>query len=125
MTTAPVPTANRPLFAPLVARGLASLEPDDLADGNLTLELDMSTWLRRSGLDLTDAVQAMLDVRDALVDVGGLDARSEPVPLLAGDARTAVLSLAIYLDGLVRRAAGGAGLSRRSVVEQALDRLAA
>ncbi|MHB1584708.1 MAG: hypothetical protein ACYCU7_09385 [Acidimicrobiales bacterium] len=125
MTTAPVPTANRQLFAPLVARGLASLDPDDLAEGNLTLQLDLSTWLRRSGLDLTDAVQAMLDVRDALVDVGRLDARTEPVPLLAGDARTAVLSLAIYLDGLVRRAAGAAGLSRRSVVEQALDQLAA
>jgi len=125
MTTAPVPRANLQPFTLLMARGLASLDPDDLTDGNLTLQLDMSTWLRRSGLDLTEAVQAMLDVRDALVDVGRLDARTEPVPLLAGDARTAVLSLAIYLDGLVRRAAGAVGVSRRSVVEQALERLAA
>ncbi len=125
MASAPVPQTHEEPFTPLMARGLACLEPEDLLEGNLTLALGISAWLRRSGADLTDAVQAMLDIRDALVEVGGLDARTEPVPLLAGEARTAVLSLAIYLDGLVRRSAAVSGVSRSAVVERALERLGA
>lgn len=126
MTSAPEPQTNPPTaFTPLMARGLASLEPEDLIEGSLALQLGMSAWLRRSSTDLTDAVQAMLDVRDALVEVSGLDATTEPVPLLVGDTRTAVLNLAIYLDGLVRRAASAAGVSRLSAVERALASLGA
>jgi hypothetical protein len=125
MASAPVPQAHEEAFTPLIARGLACLEPEDLLEGNLTLPLGISAWLRRSGADLTDAVQAMLDIRDALVEVGGLDPRTEPVPLLAGDARTAVLSLAIYLDGLVRRSAAAIGLPRPAVIERVLERLGA
>lgn len=107
----------------MLARGLASLRPEDLAEGNLTLELGLSLWLRRSGASLGEAVDAMLAVRQALVRAGDLDAGTEPVPLLAGDTRRSALGLAVYIDGLVTRAAASAGLGRAAVVEQALATL--
>lgn len=118
-------TAEQLPFTPLLARGLAELQPEDLVEGSLMLELGMSVWLRRSGAAMEDALDAMLEVRATLVEAGGLDARTEPVPLLAGDARTALLGLAVYLDGLVGRAAAAAGVGRSALVEQALASLGA
>ncbi|HMD46979.1 MAG TPA: hypothetical protein VKG43_12505 [Acidimicrobiales bacterium] len=111
-------------FVPALARGLAALEPSDLADGNLSLPLGLSLWMRRSGTDLVGARQMMLVVRGALLAASGLDRATEPTPLLAGDERTVVLHLAVYLEGLVARAARAAGESRRAVVEAALALLA-
>ena len=71
----------------------------------LTLPLSVSVWLHDAGADLGGARAALLDLRGALLAGSGLDARSEPVPLQAGDERTVVLHLAVYLHGLVVRAA--------------------
>jgi len=107
-------------FAPVAARGIAVLAPEDLTRGNLTLELGLSLWMHRSGTGLAGVRAGLLGVRAALLEASGLEQATEPVPLLAGEPRTAVLSLAIYLDGLVERAARRAGLSRTEMVEAAL-----
>jgi hypothetical protein len=95
--------------------------PEDHDAGNLTVPLGVSTWIARSDIDLARACDAMLELRSAFLDVSGLDRRSEPVPLLGGDRRTSVLTLAVYLDGLVERGARHARISRRELAEAALD----
>jgi hypothetical protein len=112
--------AAQTAFAPLAARGIAGLVPEDLTRGNLTLELGLSLWMHRTGTDLAEVTSALLAVRDALLGAAGLDRTSEPVPLLAGDAKTAALALAIYLDGLIDRAARRAETTRDAVVDAAL-----
>jgi len=107
-------------FTPEMARGIARLEPGDLFDGGLMLPLGLSVWLRRTGTGLHQARGLMLAVRRALLEVSGLDRVTEPVPLLAGDERTVVLHLAVYLDGLVSRAARATHATRTEVVERAL-----
>jgi hypothetical protein len=106
-----------------LTRGIATLIPDDLCTGNLGLELGLSLWLQRADLALSDACSTLLTVRDALVETSDLDPDREPVPLLAGDDRTATLGLAIYLHGLVDRAASHTRRSRSAVAEAAIAAL--
>ena len=112
------------LFLREAAHGVAGIIPEDLDPGNLTVPLGVSTWIVRSEIDLGQACEAMLELRTAFLAVSGLDQRSEPVPLLGGDRRTSVLTLAVYLDGLVDRGAWMAGSTRAELAEKALDRLA-
>jgi hypothetical protein len=106
-----------------LTRGIATLIPDDLCTGNLGLELGLSLWMSRADLALSDACSILLTVRDALVATSDLDPDQEPIPLLAGDDRTATLGLAIYLHGLVDRAASHTGRSRNAVAEAAIAAL--
>jgi hypothetical protein len=114
--------AIQPLeLMPLMARGLAILEAEDLTEGNLTLELGLSLWMRRTDSSLKDMKAALLRMRSALLEAAVMDREHEPIPLLAGDDRTAVLGLAVYLKGLVTRAAITIGATRREIVEEALS----
>jgi hypothetical protein len=99
------------------AHGLAGMIPEDHEKGNLTIPLGVSTWIVRSDINLARACDAMLELRSALLEVSGLDQRSEPVPLLGSDRRTSVLTLTIYLDGLVER---GARMARKTRTDIAL-----
>jgi len=110
-------------FAPVAARGIALLLPEDLTRGNLTIELGLSLWMHRTGTDLAGVRSELLGVRRALLKASGLDAPSEPVPLFAGDLRNGVLGLAVYLDDLISRAGRHAGLDRSAIVEVALGLL--
>jgi len=103
-----------------LTRGIATLIPDDLSTGNLGLELGLSLWMQRADLPLSDACAILLTVRDALVETSGLDRDHEPIPLLAGDDRTATLGLAIYVHDLVDRATSCTGRSRHAVAEAAI-----
>jgi hypothetical protein len=105
------------------ALGVADMIPEDLDPGNLTFLLGVSVWIKRSDIDLGGACDALLHLRSALLDVSGLDRRSEPVPLLAGDRRTSILGLAVYLDGLVERGARMAGTTRLALAQAALELL--
>ena len=96
-------------FARSAVAGLARIEPQDLAPGNLTLPLELSRWMHEARLDEREAIVVLLDLRRALLKAGGLDVSTEPVPLLAGDSRHALVALATYLEGLVRRASFVAG----------------
>ena len=105
------------------ALGVADMVPEDRDPGNLTIPCGVSVWIKRSDIDLAQACDAMLRLRAAFVRVSGLDQRSEPVPLLGGDRRTTVLNLAVYLDGLMARAARLAGITRTELAEAALELL--
>jgi hypothetical protein len=106
------------------AHGVAGIIPEDRDPGNLTVPLGVSIWMARSEIDLARACEAMLALRTAFLVVSGLDQRSEPVPLLGGDRRISVLTLAVYLDGLVDRGARMAGTTRSELAQAALDLLA-
>jgi len=112
--------AERADAVPELARGLAALEPDDLAEGSLLLPLGLSLWLRRAGAGLEEAPALLLGVRRAVLAASALDRSTEPVPLLAGEPRTVVLHLAVYLDGLITRAAASIGATRDEIVGRAL-----
>ncbi|MGH8996459.1 MAG: hypothetical protein ACRDYB_10590 [Acidimicrobiales bacterium] len=84
----------------------------------------MSLWLQRAELAVRDACPVLLTVRDALVATSGLDPDREPIPLLAGDDRTATLGLAVYLHDLVDRAACHTRRSRNAVAQAAIEALA-
>jgi hypothetical protein len=102
------------------AMGVAAIIPEDLDQGNLTIPLGVSAWIVRSDVDLDQACQAMLALRAAFLTVSGLDQRSEPVPLLGADRRTSVLTLAVYLDGLMGRGARAARMTRSELADAAL-----
>jgi hypothetical protein len=107
-------------FAREAALGLATLDPTDLVAGNLTLRLALSLWMRRSRVGLRAARDALLQLREALISASGIDGRLEPVPLLVADPASCALSLALYIDGLLRRAAHVTATSRAEVAEHAL-----
>jgi hypothetical protein len=110
-------------FARMAGLGLVGFEPEDISDGNLSLPCALGAWLRFAGATLSGACAGLLELRDALVITSGLDARSEPVPLLAGDPRTALISLATYTIGLIHRSAATSGRSATSSVQEALSTL--
>ncbi len=105
--------------------GLAALEAEDRTPGNLSLPLGMSLWMRRGGVGVLGARAALLALRGALLEASGLDARSEPVPLVVADPSAATISLALYLDGLLERAASTARMSRQDMAERAVALLVA
>jgi len=114
------PGAAQNSFLREAALGVAGVIPEDLDPGNLTLPLGVSTWMVRSDIDLARACDALLELRSALLAASGLDQRSEPVPLLVADRRTSILTLTVYLDGLVERGARMARTTRTELAEAAL-----
>jgi hypothetical protein len=107
-------------FAHEAMLGLADLEREDLAHGNLTVPLGLSLWMRRGGIGVEDARDTMFELRAALLSASGLDERTEPVPLLLSDPVAATISLAVYVDGLLQRAARSAATSRLEMARRAL-----
>ena len=112
-------------FATALAHGVADLAAEDLAHDALTLTFGLSAWMRRSSVGYEQAWAGVLLLRSALLAVGGLDRSSEPIPLRASDPKTALVSMTVYLDGLVSRAAGASGKGRWDVVCDAVERFAA
>ncbi|HLN42466.1 MAG TPA: hypothetical protein VK215_08420 [Acidimicrobiales bacterium] len=100
--------------------GLADLEPEDLTHGNLTVPLGLSLWIRRGRIRVETARDAMLELRAAVLSASGLDERTEPVPLLLADPVAATISLAVYMDGLLQRAARMQATSREDIAQRAL-----
>ncbi len=108
-------------LATLLARGLVTLDDEDLEEGNLTLELGVTLWMTRAGARHLGAVRAALfELRWALLRASELSDQEEPIPLMAGDERTAVLALAVYLRGLLHRAAASTALAPAAMAEEAL-----
>ncbi len=117
---AALPAPRRLDLATLLIRGLVALDRDDLAEGNLSLELGLTLWMSRSGAGVHQVRSTLRALRSALLHASDLDETSEPVPLMAGDERTAVLHLAIYLHGLLQRSARSRGSSPAQIAEEAL-----
>ena len=76
---------------------------------SLSLCFGLSAWMKRFGLGLDETASTILSLRFALLSVSGLDAASEPRAAACTDRVMFVLNLAVYLDGLLARAAGRSG----------------
>jgi hypothetical protein len=105
-------------FGAALLGGLTELGPVDPFSGDLTLELGISVWLRRSGTSLMEARGTLLEIRQLVIEVCGLDQATEPVPLVGRSPRLDVLNLVAYLSDLLRRASSEAGCTVRSVVDR-------
>jgi hypothetical protein len=105
-------------FGPALLGGLAELGPFEPFSGDLSLELGLSVWLRRSGKSLLEARELLLDIRRILLEVGGLDAATEPVPFVGRSPRNDVVNLTAYLAELLQRATASAQLHVNEVIER-------
>ena len=70
----------------------------------LSLELGLSIWMQRNDIAYDDCRAAMLAIRTALLDVAGMDAATEPVPLYGRSPEIDVATFAGYLADLFIRA---------------------
>jgi hypothetical protein len=102
-------------FGATLLHGLAELGPVDPFSGDLSLELGVSVWLRTSDTPLREARGRLLFVRELILMVCGLDAATEPVPLVGRSPRSDVLNLVSYVGELLRRAAAASGQSVQRV----------
>ena len=112
-------------FAPSVLRGLPDLVDPEGPNSQLALRFALTAWMRQSQLDLGGALQVFPAIRAAVLEVGPLDAHSEPIPLIARSPEAAVLSWAVYVGGLLHRAHAAGGIDDGRVVELTIRRLAA
>src|SRR5271165_784195 len=103
-------------FGPALLGGLAELGPVDPASGDLSLELGISLWLRTSGTSLVEARTILLEIRQVILDVSGLDPATEPIPLVGRSPRSDVLNLVGYIAELLRRASAATGGGVHSIV---------
>ena len=103
-------------FGPALLGGLAELGPVDPFSGDLSLELGISVWLRRSGTSLMEARGTLLEVRRVILEVCGLDPATRAGAPGRAFPRLDVVNLVAYVGDLLRRAAPAGGL--RTVVEQ-------
>jgi hypothetical protein len=102
---------------------LAELGPVDPFSGDLSLELGVSVWLRTSATPLLEARGRLLSVRELIIVVCGLDAATEPVPLVGRSPRADVLNLVGYVGDLLRRAAAASGQSVQRLAKRVVAEL--
>lgn len=110
-------------FAGEVVRFLARLADEGPVGVSLSLPFGLSAAMKRHGFGLDETISAVLTIRAALLSVAGLDAASEPVPLRVPDRVMFVLSLVVYLDGLLGRSARVLGVSRGEAADVASELL--
>jgi hypothetical protein len=107
-------------FARAVAFGIGELDLAELgpdADGPV---VGLGAWMRANSVGRNEVSAAMWSLRQALLEVAGLDKATEPVPMRTPDRARSVWIMAAYLEDLVARAA--ALCSRRDGVEGAVSR---
>jgi hypothetical protein len=112
-------------FGPALLSGLAELGPVEPFSGDLSLELGVSVWLRKSGTSLLEARSALLELRHVILEVCGLDPATEPFPMVGRSARSDVVNLVGYISELLRRVAAGLGRSVQAVVRSVVAELPA
>ena len=110
-------------FGSALLSGLAELGPVDPFSGDLSLELGVSVWLRTSRTPLLEARARLLHIRELIIEAGGLDLATEPVPLVGRSPRNDVLNLVGYIGDLLRRAASVSGYSVQSVARSVIAEL--
>lgn len=112
-------------FAPMVVRGLPDLVPAQGSNSQLALRFALSAWIRQSKLELPDALRVFTALRTAVLEVGELDAASEPIPFCGRSPEADILLWAVYMGGMLHRAARAGALDLDEVVEHTKRRLAA
>ncbi len=110
-------------FASEVLHCVARLSGGGQVAASLSLSFGLSAWMKRFGLGLDETVDTILSLRTALLSVSGLDTASEPVPLRVADRVILVLNLAVYLEGLLGRAARALGVSPGEAADAAVELL--
>ncbi len=107
-------------FVPALLGGLEELGPVDPFGGDLSLELGISVWMRRSGTSLLEARDMLLESREVILSASGLDPATEPVPLVGRSPRLDVVNLAAYVGNLLRRASAATGCSIGTLAERVI-----
>ncbi len=110
-------------FVPALLGGLMELGAVDPFSGDLSLELGISVWLRRSGTSLMEARGTLFDVRRVILEASGLDPATEPTPLVGRSPRLDVVNLVAYIGDLLGRASTVAGCSIAAVAERVVAEL--
>jgi hypothetical protein len=90
----------------------------------LTLELGLSIWMRRNDIAYDDCRAAMLAIRASLLEVAGMDAQSEPIPLHGRSPEVDVANFAVYLAELFMRASAAVECDLPHIVGQVSEHLA-
>jgi hypothetical protein len=84
---------------------LTAMVPADPAQKKeLSLELGLSVWMQRNGIAFDDCRAAMLAMRASLLEVAGMDTKTEPVPLYGRSPEVDLKNFAAYLADLFIRA---------------------
>jgi hypothetical protein len=108
---------NRPRFA-TIASG------DPHVKKELTLELGLSIWMKRNDIAYDDCRAAMLAIRASLLEVAGMDAQTEPIPLHGHSPEVDVANFASYLAELFIRASAAIECDLPQIVGQVSEHLA-
>jgi hypothetical protein len=88
---------RRPRFTTTASAGLAQKK-------ELSLELGLSVWMQRNEIAYDDCRAAMLAIRASLLEIAGMDAETEPIPLYGHSPEVDVANFAAYLADLFFRA---------------------
>ncbi len=107
-------------FLTAFVAGLVQLGPIEPRSGDLSIELGISVWMRRSGTPVAEASTVLGELRVALVEAAGLDLATEPVPLVGHAPARDLLTLVLTVSDLLDRAVVASGLSRDELVRRAL-----
>jgi hypothetical protein len=70
-----------------------------------------------------EARGTLMEVRGLIIDTCGLDAATEPVPLVGRSPKVDVVNLVAYVGDLLRRASSEAGCSVDEVVDRVVAEL--
>jgi hypothetical protein len=108
---------NRPSFATIVS-------DYPLVKKELTLELGLSIWMKRNDIAYDDCRAAMLAIRASLLEVAGMDVKSEPIPLHGRSPEVDVANFAAYLAELFLRASAAVECDLPHIVGQVSEHLA-
>ena len=106
-------------------QGLTDLASMGTSPSDLSLDLRISAWMRRSQFEFDEAQRVMGALRAAILDAAQMDAGSEPVPLTGRSTEADLLSWATYLTGLIERAASVGRWDAGLVLESTIRHLAA
>jgi|ERR1700678_2358484 hypothetical protein len=117
-------TATNPQLRLLPAVDQREVEPSPSLDQDLSLELGLSVWMQHHAIADDDCHSAMLAIRAALLEVAGMDARSEPVPLHGRSPEVDIANFAAYLADLFVRASAAVECELPHVIGRVSEHLA-
>jgi hypothetical protein len=117
-------TATNPQLRLLPAVDQREVEPSPSFDQDLSLELGLSVWMQHHAIADDDCHSAMLAIRAALLEVAGMDARSEPVPLHGRSPEVDIANFAAYLADLFVRASAAVECELPHVIGRVSEHLA-
>ena len=80
-------------------------------------------WLRRCSTSLEDARATLLELRRVIIDVCGMDAATEPRPLIGRSVKVDLVTLVAYLGDLLARGSSAARCGPQEVARRVIAAL--